>query len=462
MFKAIEADLARFQDDPRAMASQMELMASQAGLNKTDIEAILTQSTGRSTVELEKIMRSQVGSKLPTQEEIAGEQTVVGGLSVDAAEAMKDAKIAIQGADEAFNMLSTTTEVVRTSLDAFDGALANAIGTMAGLSTGVQMGAQATGVMDVVSSLADITSIAADISRFRRGGGFGRLLSRGRAAPQAAAQGARGLVSRAVQGTRGLATRAGAAVGTGPAMATAGASRGLGVATPFTRAGRELMRARSLTTGGFGGALKGVSKKVPLLGAAIAGGLELAESGDKSRAAASAAGAGLGGWGGAAAGAAIGTMIFPGVGTAIGGLLGGVLGAWGGESAAKAIHDEFDPEFVANQQRKEQEAAQAERDAKTFKGTPEELRAEAEAMAIQQMQLDEQTRLNTNIERMIDILNQPGYYEGERVSGFGTGTFHTREAASRFDERYDDAWEQKAFLNAYHGKYMEIKHGGGN
>jgi len=268
MFKAIEADLGRFQNDPRAMASQMELMASQAGLSKSDIEAILTQSAGKSTGELEKIMRNQAGQKLPTREELKGEQTVVGGLSVDAAEAMKDAKIAIQGADVAFNMLSTTTEVVRTSLDAFDGALAKVMGTMAGMSTGVQMGAQATGVMGMVSSLADITSIAADISRFRRGGGFGKIgnvaknmFSRVRGAPRAG-----------VQGFKGLLGGAGEAVGTGPAMAGAGGSRFLGVATPFTKTGREIMKARSLTSGGLKGGLKGISKKIPLLGSVIAGG----------------------------------------------------------------------------------------------------------------------------------------------------------------------------------------------
>ena len=452
MFKAIESDLGRFQNDPRAMASQMELMASQAGLNKSDIEAILTQSSGRSTAELEKIMRNQAGKTGPTAGQISDEQVTVGGLSVDASEAMKDAKLAIHGANVAFNMLSTTTETVRASLDAFDGALAKTMGTLAGGVAGVGMGADATGAAGMFSSIVDTVSLIADVRGLLRGrrprGRRSSRAPRSRPTPRGTKP---SLSNRAKDMFRRTPSRP-----PSPNWVTT-------PARPPVPKGGLGAGARSLATGRVGGALKGVSKKVPLLGAAISGGLELAESGDKSRAGASAAGAGLGGWGGAAAGAAIGSMIFPGVGTAIGGLIGGVLGAWGGEAGAKAVHDEFDPEYVASQQKKTQEEAKAEREAKTFKGTPEELRAEAEAMAIQQAQLDEQTKLNMNIERMVDFLNEPGGEGGpERVSGFGYGQFHTKDAVNRFDERYDDNWERLEFLNAYHAKRMQIKHGGGN
>lgn len=88
---------------------------------------------------------------------------------------------------------------------------------------------------------------------------------------------------------------------------------------------------------GAGKLAKGASKRIPLIGALIGGGMEAMDvyqqTGDIKKSAAvggtSAIGGGLGGWGGAAAGAMIGSAV-PIVGTAIGALIGGALGAWGG------------------------------------------------------------------------------------------------------------------------------------
>jgi hypothetical protein len=88
---------------------------------------------------------------------------------------------------------------------------------------------------------------------------------------------------------------------------------------------------------GAGKLAKGASKRIPLIGALIGGGMEAMDvyqqTGDIKKSAAvggtSAIGGGLGGWGGAAAGALVGSAI-PIVGTAIGALIGGALGAWGG------------------------------------------------------------------------------------------------------------------------------------
>jgi len=177
-------------------------------------------------------------------------------------------------------------------------------------------------------------------------------------------------------GGRGLFGRAGARIGGGlsratgflaPTMLTAhGAALGVGEgmprewlpggsggggrwATTASRATRAASAGRAAA--GFGAGFKGLAKaaRLPGIGGLISGGMELAETGDKSRALAKGTGAGLGGWGGMAAGAAIGTIIFPGVGTAIGGLIGGIAGAMGGEKLATAIHDANDPEFRKKQ-----------------------------------------------------------------------------------------------------------------
>ena len=107
----------------------------------------------------------------------------------------------------------------------------------------------------------------------------------------------------------------------------------------------KLSKVTSFLKGGF----EKVSKRLPMLGTALAigtAGFQIFNT--ESRLAAGeitkedarkeeggivggAAGGLAGGLGGAALGAAIGTMILPGVGTAIGGLLGGAIGAWGGE-----------------------------------------------------------------------------------------------------------------------------------
>ena len=129
-----------------------------------------------------------------------------------------------------------------------------------------------------------------------------------------------------------------------------------GVANPLTKAGRSTMRARQ-AAGLTKGVAKGVSKKIPLIGAALEGVFEYQENKDKSRAAAVTGGAGLGAWGGAAGGAAIGTLIFPGVGTAIGGLIGGLAGMWAGKETAKVVHDEFDTDFVQEQEARKAEEA---------------------------------------------------------------------------------------------------------
>jgi len=176
-----------------------------------------------------------------------------------------------------------------------------------------------------------------------------------------------------------------------------------GLANPLTKAGRATMSARH-AAGMTQGVAKGMSKKIPILGAALAGGFELAETGDKSRAAAVTAGAGLGGWGGAAAGAAIGTMIFPGVGTVIGGLIGGIGGALGGEKAARTIHDEFDTDFVKEQEEKAAEAAHQEEEAKKQEevGKREE---DVQAMATQQELGESQLGALQDMLARLDVTN---------------------------------------------------------
>ena len=108
------------------------------------------------------------------------------------------------------------------------------------------------------------------------------------------------------------------------------------------------MRARTA----LGGGLKPLGSRVPVIGGLVAGGLEYAEHGDASRAVAAGGGAVGGALAGAAAGAAIGSVV-PIVGTAIGGILGGIIGGLGGEKAAKAVHDQFDDEFMHEQKMRE-------------------------------------------------------------------------------------------------------------
>jgi hypothetical protein len=461
IFKGIEADLARFTD-PLQRASQMEMLAAQSGLTTQDLDAILTQSQGKTAAELERIFR---GDKLTDEErekEKRGEQAIATGMSEDAATAMKDFRLAIAGADDAFGIMSEAADFAREALYGFGDAAAQVAGDLAGMTTGVGSAARSTGLADIGSSILGVISFAADIASLRRGrvpkggGRVGNLV-----------KGAGSKVGTFVKGTAG---KAGRVLGLGGAMQTASTGRmvgGLGAPGRLSQAlgaraaggqfvGKGLSKAANVGRV----ALKGGSKRIPILGSLVAGGLEYAESGDKSRAIAKGAGSAGGALAGAAAGAAIGSVV-PVVGTAIGGIIGGILGGLGGEKLAEVGHDALDPEFVAKQEAEKKQQMQAEK----FEGTPEELRNEAKAMALQQHQLDEQVKLNTNIERLISITSTgpvgpdmgPGNYVGQAI-------FHTNQAAQNFDARYDDKWEQIQYLNTYRQEYaaLEASRRGGN
>lgn len=105
--------------------------------------------------------------------------------------------------------------------------------------------------------------------------------------------------------------------------------------------------------------------RIPLAGALIAGGLEYAETGDKSRAAASAGGALAGGMAGAKLGFMIGSFLGP-LGSAAGTLIGGAVGAISGEILAKKAHDVVDTDFTTEQ------AAKAANKANQMKGSGDE------------------------------------------------------------------------------------------
>ena len=107
--------------------------------------------------------------------------------------------------------------------------------------------------------------------------------------------------------------------------------------------------------------MKGLGKRIPLIGELIFAGVTAKQRADEGQGAGQVAlgtgaevvgglaGAALGGKGGAALGATIGTFIAPGIGTAIGGALGGlsgaVLGAFGGSELMGGLADKLYPQI---------------------------------------------------------------------------------------------------------------------
>lgn len=177
------------------------------------------------------------------------------------------------------------------------------------------------------------------------------------------------LALRALLGRGAAAAPAAAAGGGGAAAARGGMLAGLGgglgrlLSPAYTEARQLGMMGRNakgqfvkglgpsqrLARGRAAGnrMLGAGSKRIPLIGSLLAGGMQYGASkqeggGDVSRAIAAGGGAGLGMWGGAAAGAALGSIV-PVIGTGVGAILGAIAGGIIGQKTAVGIHDQFDP-----------------------------------------------------------------------------------------------------------------------
>ena len=103
--------------------------------------------------------------------------------------------------------------------------------------------------------------------------------------------------------------------------------------------------------------LRGAGKLAAPLGGVIAAGSELAETGDKSRAAVRGVATTGGAVGGASAGALAGAPLGP-IGALAGAIIGGIAGSLLADKTATAVHDVFDEDFKSSQMSREIQQAQ--------------------------------------------------------------------------------------------------------
>jgi hypothetical protein len=114
--------------------------------------------------------------------------------------------------------------------------------------------------------------------------------------------------------------------------------------TPTNVAGGGVGAAEGGVAGASGGILRGVARKLPIIGTLLGAGIvasnvATAAPEQRGRVAATGGGGLAGGLAGGMAGAALGTAILPGIGTTIGGILGGVAGGVFGEKFTGALYD---------------------------------------------------------------------------------------------------------------------------
>ena len=307
--------------------------------------------------------------------------------SISAANNMKNFAIEVEGLNTVQKGLAIISDTLRTSFFDLNGETTKLAETM-GLAAAGEAGLQAASKMGV--------------------GGAGSLLTGGLGgAGLFAAQ--KLLKPVSLGGSAAVANASAASQLRDPK--TGKFVKGSGVANPLTQQGRAVMRARN-AAGLTQGVAKGMSKRIPLLGGALAGGFELAETGDVSRAVSKGAGALGGTAAGAAGGAAIGTLIFPGVGTVIGGLLGGIFGGLGGEKAAEVVHDQFDTEFVKEQEERNKAELQAEKEAtmeRQARADEEEVQTRAEQLAIAENSLGAIEGVMARLDITNDLLAQGAF-----------------------------------------------------
>jgi gas vesicle protein len=132
-----------------------------------------------------------------------------------------------------------------------------------------------------------------------------------------------------------------------------------GLAKGLTKAG---MKPRSALSPGMNKVmssklLRGAGKLAAPLGGVIAAGSELAETGDKSRAAVRGVATTGGAVGGASAGALAGAPLGP-IGALAGAIIGGIAGSLLADKTATAVHDVFDEDFKSSQMSREIQQAQ--------------------------------------------------------------------------------------------------------
>jgi hypothetical protein len=204
--------------------------------------------------------------------------------------------------------------------------LVNTINKVTGSSAGGAASSAASGLMDVISSketwMVAAGTIGLEVAS-KLGGVLGKLPLGGGSTLGSAVSGAAGGITQYLGSKAGSIVEAGKGMLTGAAGLAGGASEAVkaGAGGLAGSAGADLAK-------GFGGSLL---KKIPLVGSAIAGGMEYMQSGKLGRSLAAGIGSGLG----TVAGGLAGTAALPGVGTVAGGIAGGI----GGEKAGTAIYD---------------------------------------------------------------------------------------------------------------------------
>jgi len=429
-----------------ARALQMEVLAGLGGVSLTELQgALRVAETGTAADHL----RTFAGPQLTDSEREAltkEEQRVITAVDSKAAANMKDFALSLAGTHVAFTALDTVSETLRKSFYEFDGeltALARRLGLISGGMAGMNMSKEATGIGSLLAFGAGGLAAA------RYGGRAMRAVGQGTArAAQATGRGL-GRAGRAVAGPWGrTGTVAQATRGMGP-------FGGINPHTGLPHNVPQTLTPRAAAGGAGKAALLGRgASRIPILGGAIAGGMEYMETGDTSRAVSTGVGAAAGGWagaaGGAAAGAAIGSVV-PIIGTAAGALIGGILGGfgggWFGGEAGKAINDTLiDPEET---QQRRAEAALTEAEALKFKGTPEELRALAEQDALAAAQLEESQKQTSYMEIIAESLGSDNpSYDGTGYARMPTPIYEERYQG-RFGTDEGDAWENVYYTQSY-------------
>ena len=476
LIDGISSYAAQAGSDPLGKAVNLEALGSLGGIDLSDIQAADRTSThagsqGMSTSDLLSTTALTAAEQAKADD---AQQKLVTAVDAEASRNMKNFAMSLAGTSTAFTVLNTVSQTVRDSLYEVDGgltALAKTLGGITGAKAGFNMTKTALDIGSFGAMLGGAVTLGKSLfSGARRLFGGGKGGGGGGGAGGGGAGGGGGSRAyRAGQRVRGGANwLKGDVWGKGGNVARAGQGIGLSnalnphtglphnVPQSFKSVGR-MPRAMGTAKAAFG---KGASR-MPLIGGLIAGGLELAETGDKSRAAMTAGGSMGGAMVGAATGAAIGSVV-PIIGTAIGGLIGGIFGAWGGGEAGKALNDANDPDFVARQAK--QNAAEQERMAheRSFQGSPADLKAQAETDALAAASLDEQKDANKFLEV---IANRIGGGEpvGQEGIGQGMGSAHL---APQGQETYKtlgtegndvDGWENVYYLRSYNEAANRIR-----
>jgi hypothetical protein len=236
--------------------------------------------------------------------------------------------IAASQAQVALEQVATQAGAVKLFGEAMDAAnkatmaLVETINKVTGSGAGGAASSAASGLIDVISS-KETWMVAASTIGLEIASKLGKIPLGGGSTIGSAVSGAAGGITQYLGSKAGSIVEAGKGMLTGAAGLAGGASEAVkaGAGGLAGSAGADLAK-------GFGGSLL---KKIPLVGSAIAGGMEYMQSGKLGRSLAAGIGSGLG----TVAGGLAGTAALPGVGTVAGGIAGGI----GGEKAGTAIYD---------------------------------------------------------------------------------------------------------------------------